>query len=133
MTFLAFCLTRMFSTLCSRKLRLLNRKFHGHLCMIYSLLYVDILYLNKQRLQAVEELNRTNREKQLLLDKIAQLKVERQSSSGKGDGCNMCCTWRSDWLWLVLWFVVYLICRVVYMLLVSFFMYRESSIVHTTV
>uniref|UniRef100_A0A6N2LAM4 starch synthase n=2 Tax=Salix viminalis TaxID=40686 RepID=A0A6N2LAM4_SALVM len=32
----------------------------------------NILYLNKQRLVAVEELNKANREKQLLLDKIQQ-------------------------------------------------------------
>ncbi|XP_031263716.1 probable starch synthase 4, chloroplastic/amyloplastic isoform X2 [Pistacia vera] len=39
----------------------------------------NILYLNKQRLWAVEELNRTNREKELLLDKIDQLEAEKQS------------------------------------------------------
>ena len=33
---------------------------------------LDILYLNKLRLVAVEELDKANREKQLLLDKIKQ-------------------------------------------------------------
>jgi len=36
---------------------------------------LDILYLNKLRLVAVEELNKANREKQLLLDKIQQLEA----------------------------------------------------------
>lgn len=36
---------------------------------------LDILYLNKLRLLAVEELNKANREKQLLLDKIQQLEA----------------------------------------------------------
>ncbi|KAH9664162.1 glyco-transf 5 domain-containing protein [Citrus sinensis] len=44
----------------------------------------NILYLNKQRLDAVEELNKTNREKQLLLEKIEQLEVEKQAGLGKG-------------------------------------------------
>lgn len=48
------------------------------------MLFSDILYLNKQRLAAVEELNKTNREKQLLLDKIEQLEVEKQALMGKG-------------------------------------------------
>lgn len=42
------------------------------------------MYLNKQRLDAVEELNKTNREKQLLLEKIEQLEVEKQAGIGKG-------------------------------------------------
>ncbi|KAH9712519.1 glyco-transf 5 domain-containing protein [Citrus sinensis] len=45
----------------------------------------NILYLNKQRLDAVEELNKTNREKQLLLEKIEQLEVEKQAGLGKGN------------------------------------------------
>lgn len=47
--------------------------------------YSDILYLNKQRLLAVEELNKANRENELLLDRIKQLEAEKQSSTGKGD------------------------------------------------
>ncbi|XP_030974392.1 glycogen synthase isoform X4 [Quercus lobata] len=43
----------------------------------------NILYLNKQRLVAVEELNKANREKQLLLDRIERLEVEKQAGVGK--------------------------------------------------
>ena len=38
----------------------------------FVIVYSDILYLNKQRLLAVEELNKANQEKELLLDKIEQ-------------------------------------------------------------
>lgn len=51
---------------------------------LFLILFSDILYLNKQRLDAVEELNKTNREKQLLLEKIEQLEVEKQAGIGKG-------------------------------------------------
>lgn len=51
---------------------------------LFLILFSDILYLNKQRLDAVEELNKTNREKQLLLEKIEQLEVEKQAGLGKG-------------------------------------------------
>lgn len=51
---------------------------------LFLILSSDILYLNKQRLDAVEELNKTNREKQLLLEKIEQLEVEKQAGLGKG-------------------------------------------------
>ncbi|KAK7834288.1 putative starch synthase 4 [Quercus suber] len=43
----------------------------------------NILYLNKQRLVAVEELNKANREKQLLLDRIERLEVEKQAGVGE--------------------------------------------------
>ncbi|XP_044470745.1 probable starch synthase 4, chloroplastic/amyloplastic isoform X2 [Mangifera indica] len=39
----------------------------------------NILYLNKQRLWAVEELNRRSREKEILIDKLEQLEAEKQS------------------------------------------------------
>ncbi|KAL5819915.1 hypothetical protein ACOSQ4_023757 [Xanthoceras sorbifolium] len=42
----------------------------------------NILYLNNQRLMAVEELNKANQEKQLLLDKIQQFEAEKQHSIG---------------------------------------------------
>lgn len=45
----------------------------------------DILFLNKQRLKAVEELNKTNKERELLLEKIDLLESEKQASSRKGD------------------------------------------------
>ena len=45
----------------------------------------NILYLNKQRLVAVEELNKANREKQLLLDRIERLEAEKQAGVGEGN------------------------------------------------
>ena len=45
----------------------------------------NILYLNKQRLVAVEELDKENREKQLLLDRIERLEVEKQAGVGEGN------------------------------------------------
>lgn len=51
----------------------------------YLWLFPDILYLNKQRIMAVEELNNTNSEKQQLLERIEQLEAEKQSYTGKGD------------------------------------------------
>lgn len=45
----------------------------------------DILYLNKQRVNAVDELNKAKREKQLLLNKIEQLEKENKRISGKGE------------------------------------------------
>ncbi|XP_062005462.1 probable starch synthase 4, chloroplastic/amyloplastic isoform X2 [Rosa rugosa] len=43
----------------------------------------NILHLNQHRLKAVEDLNKTNSEKQLLIDKIEQLEREKQASVGK--------------------------------------------------
>ncbi|TYG75526.1 hypothetical protein ES288_D03G038000v1 [Gossypium darwinii] len=43
----------------------------------------NILYLNKQRVKAVDELNKAKREKQLLLNKIEQLEKENKRVSGK--------------------------------------------------
>ncbi|KAJ7953465.1 Starch synthase, chloroplastic/amyloplastic [Quillaja saponaria] len=49
----------------------------------------NILYLNKQRLLAVEELSKSNREKQLLLNKIKKLEAEKQAGAGK-DKLSVC-------------------------------------------
>lgn len=43
----------------------------------------NILYLNKQRLMAIEELNRANREKQLLVARIKHLEAVKQAGVGK--------------------------------------------------
>ncbi|KAK4771887.1 hypothetical protein SAY86_013662 [Trapa natans] len=45
----------------------------------------NILYLNKQRIKALEELDRANRENQLLLDRIDQLEVKNQGGDGRGN------------------------------------------------
>ncbi|CAK7339678.1 unnamed protein product [Dovyalis caffra] len=51
----------------------------------------NILYLNKQRLLAVEELNKANREKQLLLDRIQQLEaVKKPTTTAELDVQSLC-------------------------------------------
>jgi hypothetical protein len=40
--------------------------------------------LNKQRLVAIQELNKANREKQLLVARIKHLEAEKQAGVGKG-------------------------------------------------
>ncbi|XP_010254668.1 PREDICTED: probable starch synthase 4, chloroplastic/amyloplastic isoform X2 [Nelumbo nucifera] len=40
----------------------------------------NILYLNKQRLMAMEELNKTQREKQILIDRIEKLELGKQAN-----------------------------------------------------
>ncbi|PON97124.1 Starch synthase, catalytic domain containing protein [Trema orientale] len=60
-----------------------EEKRHAEIWRLFKEAQQNILYLNKRRLKAVEELNRTNKEKQLLLDKIEQLEAERQSGFGK--------------------------------------------------
>ncbi|XVF59170.1 hypothetical protein PTKIN_Ptkin07bG0254100 [Pterospermum kingtungense] len=49
----------------------------------------NILFLNKQRLKAVEELNKTNREKELLIDKIEELEEKNRRAAGK-DNLALC-------------------------------------------
>ncbi|KAL6225018.1 hypothetical protein ACLB2K_003872 [Fragaria x ananassa] len=46
----------------------------------------NILHLNQHRLKAVEDLNKANSEKQLLVDKIEQLELEKQASVAKPRG-----------------------------------------------
>ncbi|KAK7252473.1 hypothetical protein RIF29_36435 [Crotalaria pallida] len=48
----------------------------------------NILHLNKQRLVAIEELNKTNSEKQLLLNKIEILEAEKQANADKLSICS---------------------------------------------
>ncbi|KAI4328086.1 hypothetical protein L6164_020473 [Bauhinia variegata] len=49
----------------------------------------NILYLNKQRVTAIEELNKTNREKQKLLKRIEKLEAEKKAAAGK-DNLSIC-------------------------------------------
>jgi hypothetical protein len=51
--------------------------------------HADILYLNNQRLGAIEELNKTKKEKQSLLDKIKKLEAEKHETPGKIDCRSM--------------------------------------------
>ncbi|KAF3439141.1 hypothetical protein FNV43_RR17416 [Rhamnella rubrinervis] len=49
----------------------------------------NILFLNRQRLKALEELNKTNRERELLLEKIDVLEAEKLAGFGK-DRLSFC-------------------------------------------
>lgn len=53
--------------------------------MYILLTCLDILYLNKQRLLAIEELNKTQKENHLLLARIEQLEGVKQNSAIQGD------------------------------------------------
>lgn len=57
--------------------------------MYFLMTYLDILYLNKQRLLAIEELNKAQRENNLLLARIEQLEAGKKASSIKGDAPNL--------------------------------------------
>lgn len=56
----------------------------------YCLQFADILFLNNQRRTAIEELNKTNRENESLLNKIKKLEAEKQASAGTGDSIMTC-------------------------------------------
>lgn len=49
----------------------------------------DILYLNKQRLMAVEMMRKTQHEKQLLLNRVEQLEVELASIQESSNILNL--------------------------------------------
>lgn len=57
--------------------------------MYILLTCLDILYLNKQRLLAIEELNKTQKENHLLLARIEQLEGVKQNSAIQGDAPNI--------------------------------------------
>ena len=78
--------------------------------------YLDIIYLNKQRLKAVEELNRMSEENRLLRDHIEQLEAEKQSRFGKGYSRSVMYCEQSHRLWFSSRNLVHLICKVVYIL-----------------
>ncbi|KAI5438029.1 hypothetical protein KIW84_023952 [Lathyrus oleraceus] len=48
----------------------------------------NILYLNNQRLGAIEELNKTNKEKQFLFHKIRKLEAEKKEGTDKLSTCS---------------------------------------------
>ncbi|XP_056173376.1 uncharacterized protein LOC115685240 isoform X2 [Syzygium oleosum] len=48
----------------------------------------NILYLNKQRLLVIEELEKVNREKQLLLGQIEQFQLRNQAADGRANGTD---------------------------------------------
>ncbi|XP_061336863.1 probable starch synthase 4, chloroplastic/amyloplastic [Gastrolobium bilobum] len=62
---------------------------HGDIWQLFREAQQNILYLNKQRLVAIEELNRTNTEKQSLLSKIKKLEAEKLAGAAK-DTLSIC-------------------------------------------
>ncbi|RDY02445.1 putative starch synthase 4, chloroplastic/amyloplastic, partial [Mucuna pruriens] len=56
---------------------------------LFKVAQQNILYLNKQRLGAIEELDKINREKQFLLNRIKKLEAEKQTGAGK-DNLSTC-------------------------------------------
>ncbi|KAK3211075.1 hypothetical protein Dsin_015781 [Dipteronia sinensis] len=78
----------------------------------------NILYLNRQRLRAVEELNKANQEKQLLLDKIQQFEAENHGGSGKGASTfDLSCSivesiYLINWSSLILFILVFFILNI---------------------
>ncbi|GKU98730.1 hypothetical protein SLEP1_g11691 [Rubroshorea leprosula] len=61
----------------------------NHIWRLFKEAQQNILYLNKQRLVALEELDKANREKQLLLDRIQQLDAKMQIPGVK-DNISLC-------------------------------------------
>ncbi|OMO56382.1 hypothetical protein CCACVL1_26604 [Corchorus capsularis] len=59
---------------------------HNEIWRLFKEAQQNILYLNKQRVKAVEELNKVNSEKQLLIDKIEQLEKENR----RADNLALC-------------------------------------------
>jgi hypothetical protein len=52
------------------------------LYIVFFLFHADILYLNNQRLSAIEELNKTKKEKQSLFNKINKMEAEKHETVG---------------------------------------------------
>lgn len=52
----------------------------------------DILHLNKQRLLAMEELERVKNERNSLLDRMEQLEMEKPATAARKGSCtSICC------------------------------------------
>ncbi|XP_054796132.1 probable starch synthase 4, chloroplastic/amyloplastic [Prosopis cineraria] len=62
---------------------------HHHIWKLFREAQQNILYLNKQRLAATEELNKANTEKLLLLNMLEKLEAEKHAGSGK-DNLSIC-------------------------------------------
>ncbi|KAF7829238.1 putative starch synthase 4, chloroplastic/amyloplastic isoform X1 [Senna tora] len=56
---------------------------HSDIWKLFREAQQNILYLNKQRLEAIEQLNKGNREKQSLLNRIEKLEEEKHAGAGK--------------------------------------------------
>lgn len=53
--------------------------------ILCSIPYPDIMYLNRQRVQALEELDKMKKEQKALLEKIQQLEDQPHASSEQGN------------------------------------------------
>ena len=51
--------------------------------------HVDILYLNKQRLTAIEELSNAKKEIETLLEKVENLELQKGADNRKGDSLSI--------------------------------------------
>ncbi|XP_057491634.1 probable starch synthase 4, chloroplastic/amyloplastic isoform X2 [Actinidia eriantha] len=60
------------------------KKKHNDIWQLFREAQQNILYLNKQRMMALEELDEMKKEKKMLLNKIEQLEMKKQPSFGKG-------------------------------------------------
>jgi hypothetical protein len=52
---------------------------------LFANVFVDILYLNKQRLMALEELNKAKKEIETLRQRIEKLEAGKHETTGRGD------------------------------------------------
>ncbi|GMP27586.1 hypothetical protein CsSME_00003499 [Camellia sinensis var. sinensis] len=67
----------------SESMRSIPEKKHTDIWQLFREAQQNILYLNKQRMMAMEELDNMKREKKVLLDRIKQLEIKKQLSTRK--------------------------------------------------
>ncbi|CAL5369307.1 unnamed protein product [Camellia sinensis] len=67
----------------SESMRSIPEKKHTDIWRLFREAQQNILYLNKQRMMAMEELDNMKREKKVLLDRIKQLEIKKQLSTRK--------------------------------------------------
>ncbi|KAL7255916.1 hypothetical protein ACSBR1_009949 [Camellia fascicularis] len=67
----------------SESMRSIPEKKHNDIWQLFREAQQNILYLNKQRMMAMEELDNMKREKKVLLDRIKQLEIKKQLSTRK--------------------------------------------------
>ncbi|KAF5961002.1 hypothetical protein HYC85_002211 [Camellia sinensis] len=66
-----------------QSMRSIPEKKHTDIWQLFREAQQNILYLNKQRMMAMEELDNMKREKKVLLDRIKQLEIKKQLSTRK--------------------------------------------------
>ncbi|KAG5528213.1 hypothetical protein RHGRI_028972 [Rhododendron griersonianum] len=60
-----------------------QEKKHNDIWQLFSEAWQNIMFLNNQRMVAMEELDKMKRENEILLDRIEQLEMKKQNSCGK--------------------------------------------------